>query len=284
MAVKVSVIIPIYYTADYLRECLYRLFNQTLKDIEIVIVNDGSPDNSEEIIKRFEKKYKDIIKYVKIPNGGVANARNVGLDNATGEYIGFVDSDDYIEENTYELLYSKAKDTKSEMVVSGYFSEDEDGNISNNGLDDLSEYGKSLEENPGILLVINPFITNKLYSKKMLDKYNIRFNKKYRIFEDLLFCYSALLMANKIEKVNKALYHYIRRKNESVTGQLNPKFYDLYPVMNDLRDFYEKNSDVDFTEYLTYVAIHHSYLRFTPSVGFKKLFLKYRYIRDTYKF
>ena len=281
---KVSIIVPVYKTEKFLDKCLTSLVNQTLKDIEIVIVNDGSPDNSEEIIKRFEKKYKDIIKYVKIPNGGVANARNVGLDNATGEYIGFVDSDDYIEENTYELLYSKAKDTKSEMVVSGYFSEDEDGNISNNGLDDLSEYGKSLEENPGILLVINPFITSKLYSKKMLDKYNIRFNKKYRIFEDLLFCYSALLMANKIEKVNKALYHYIRRKNESVTGQLNPKFYDLYPVMNDLRDFYEKNSDVDFTEYLTYVAIHHSHLRFTPSVGFKKLFLKYRYIRDTYKF
>lgn len=282
---KVSIIVPVYKTEKFLDKCLTSLINQTLKDIEIVIVNDGSPDNSEEIINRFKKKYPDVIEYVKIPNGGVANARNVGLDNATGEYIGFVDSDDYVEENMYELLYKKAIDTKAEMVVSGYFSDDEEtGFIKNNALDDLSEFSKSLEENPSMLLVMNPFITSKLYSKKMLDKYNIRFNKNYRIFEDLLFCYSALLKANKVEKVNKGLYHYIRRINESVTGQLNPKFYDLYPVMEELREFYEDNSNIDFSEYLTYVAIHHAYLRFTPRVGFKKLGLKYRYIRDTYKF
>jgi len=282
---KVSIVVPVYKTEKFLDKCLTALVNQTLDDIEIVIVNDGSPDNSEEVINKYKAKYPKKIKYIKIPNGGVANARNVGLDNASGEYIGFCDSDDYVEKNMYELLYQKAKDTKAEMVVSGYFSDDERiGLVTNNALDDLSEFSKSLEENPGMLLVMNPFITNKLYSKKMLDKYNIRFNKNYRIFEDLLFCYSALLKANKVEKVNKALYHYIRRKNESVTGQLNPKFYDLYPVMEELREFYEENSSVDFSEYLTYVAIHHAYLRFTPSVSVKKLGFKYRYIRDTYRF
>lgn len=281
---KVSVIVPVYKVEKYIDKCLKSLVNQTLKDIEVVVVNDGSPDKSERIIKQYEKIYPDIIKYVKIPNGGVANARNVGLDNAFGEYIGFCDSDDYVEENMYELLYDKVKDTKADMVVAGYFSEDEKGIIKNNGLDDLSEFSKSLEENPGMFLVSNPFITSKLFSKKMLDKYKIRFNKKYRIFEDLLFCYSAMLKANKVEKVNKALYHYIRRKNDSVTGQLNPKFYDLFPVMNELKEFYKTNSKVDFNEYLTYVAIHHAYLRFTPSVRFKKLGLKYRYIRDTYNF
>ncbi len=243
----VSIIVPIYNVEQYLVECLDSLVNQTLQDIEIICVNDGSPDNSEVIISDYLKKYPKMIKYVKIPNGGVANARNVGLDNASGEYIGFCDSDDYVEENMFELLYEKAKKSNADVVVSGYFSDNEvNGTIKNCGLDDMSEYSKSLEENPSMFYVLNPFITNKLFSRKLLDKYKIRFNKKYRIFEDLLFCYSALLKANKIEKVNKALYHYIRRANESVTGQLNEKFYDLFPVMNDLKDFYEKNIIVCF--------------------------------------
>ena len=279
---KVSVIVPVYNVEKYIDKCLNSLVNQTLSDIEIVIVNDGSFDNSEKIIKRYERKYPDIIKYIKIKNGGVANARNVGLDNASCEYVGFCDSDDYVEEDMYECLYEKAKSTKADIVVGGYYSEKDDGSLDNKELDNMSYFSKSLEENPDMLLVTTPFITNKLFSKKMLDECNLRF-KKYRIFEDLLFTYSAMLKANKIEKVNKSLYHYIRRKNESVTGMLNPKFYDLFPVINELKEFYQDNTSVDFSNYLTYLLIHHAYLRFTPSVGIKKLLLKYRYIRDSYK-
>lgn len=278
---KVSVIVPVYNVEKYIDKCLKSLVNQTLSDIEIVVVNDGSLDNSEDIIKKYEKKYSDIIKYIKIKNGGVANARNVGLDNATGEYIGFCDSDDYVEEDMYELLYDKAKSTKADIVVGGYYSEKDDGSLINKELDNMSYYSKYLEENPDILLVGTPFVATKLFSSKLLK--NLRF-KKYRIFEDLLFCYSAMLKANKIEKVNKSLYHYIRRKNESVTGSLNSKFYDLFPVIEELKDFYKENSEINFNDYLTYIAIHHAYLRFTSRVGIKKIGLKYRYIRDSYKF
>ena len=282
---KVSVIVPVYKVEKYIDKCLNSLVNQTISDLEIVVVNDGSPDNSEVIINDYLKKYPDLFKYIKIPNGGVANARNIGLENASGEYIGFCDSDDYVESNMFELLYEAAKKNKADIVISGYFSDNEqNGTIKNCGLDEMSEFSKSLEENPSMLFAMNPFITSKIFSKKMLEKYEIKFNKNYRIFEDLLFCYTALLKANRVEKVNKALYHYIRRANDSVTGQLNVKFYDLFPVMNDLKKFYVENSNVDFTEELTYIALHHAHLRFSLKVGFKKLLLKYKYISDCHKF
>lgn len=281
---KVSIIVPVYNNEKYIDKCLNSLINQSLKDIEIIIVNDGSTDDSAKIIKKYVDNYPKIIKYIEISNSGVANARNIGLENATGDYIGFCDSDDYVELNMFELLWKKATNTNAEIVVSGYYSEKDNGHLSNNALDNMSEYSKSLEENPEILLISNPFITSKIFSKKLLEDNNIKFNKNYRIFEDLLFTYSSFLKANKIEKVNKPLYHYIRRINESVTGSLNYKFYDLFPVMEELKEFYHSNSTANFDSYLTYIAINHAYLRFTSKIKFKQIILKYRYIRDCYKF
>ena len=105
---KVSVIIPVYNTEQYLNKCLDSLVNQTLKDIEIILINDGSTDNSQNIIDEYSAKYPDKIKSFIKENGGQATARNLGITKATGEYIGFVDSDDWIELNMYEELYNKA--------------------------------------------------------------------------------------------------------------------------------------------------------------------------------
>ena len=103
---KVSVIVPVYNVYKYLDKCLNSLVNQTLKDIEIIIVNDGSKENEEEIINKYLDKYSNI-KYYKKENGGLSSARNYGILKSTGKFICFVDSDDYVELNTYELLYNK---------------------------------------------------------------------------------------------------------------------------------------------------------------------------------
>ena len=113
---KISVIVPVYNVYNYIDKCLNSLVNQTLRDIEIIVVNDGSPDNSEEIIEKYIKKYSNI-KYYKKKNGGISDARNYGLKYATGEYIGFVDSDDYVKENMYEEMYNKALTDNYDMVV-----------------------------------------------------------------------------------------------------------------------------------------------------------------------
>ena len=112
---KVSVIVPVYKVEEYLPKCLDSLVNQTLEDIEIILVNDGSPDNSDKIIKKYAKKDKRIV-YIEKENGGQASARNMGVKVAKGEFISFVDSDDWIELETLEECYKKAKKEKSDIV------------------------------------------------------------------------------------------------------------------------------------------------------------------------
>ena len=281
--IKVSIIIPVFNGEKYVGKCLDTLLNQTLSEIEIIVVNDGSTDNTDAVVSRYANEHKGKIKYISIANNGVSNARNLALQNASGEYITFCDCDDYAEPCMCEELYNKAVSTNADVVVSGYFSEDEKGNFCCYGLEYMDKYSHSLEERPDILFVSNPFVHNKLFSRSLIEKSGIKF-PKYKIFEDMLFAYSLMLLANKIEKVNKPFYHYIRRKSDSVTGVLGPKFYDLFSVMVELREFYEKTSSVDFTEELTFIAIHHAYLRFTADISIKEYKFRYHFIKDTYKF
>ena len=113
---KVSVIIPVYNVEKYISRCLESLANQTLKDLEILIVNDGSTDNSRSIIEKYLKKHSLRIKYFEKQNGGLSSARNYGLKYATGEYIAFLDSDDYVEKDMYEDMYKIAKKDDADMV------------------------------------------------------------------------------------------------------------------------------------------------------------------------
>lgn len=278
---KVSVIVPVYNVERYIEKCLDSLVNQTLDDLEIIVVNDGSPDNSEEIVLKFKEKY-DNVKYIKKENGGVAVARNVGIKAATGEYVSFVDSDDYLDLDMFEKLYDKAKSTNAEVVMSAYYDEDDDGKYKVRGNGNMHEYGVSLLENPKMVFVNNAFVFSKIYSKELIERKGIEF-KKYRIFEDLLFLYTCLMHANKVEKVDQPFYHYIRRENVSVTGKMNKKFYDLFPVMQELRDEFKKNG-WEFQEYLTYMAIKHAYLRFNMNVDKETKELKKQYILDSYAF
>ncbi len=280
---KVSIIVPVYNSEKYLKLCLDSLVNQTLKDIEIVIINDGSSDNSEKIIKEYQDKYSDKIIYQKQKNGGVASARNKALKLASGEYIGFVDSDDFVALDMYEKLYTKAETNKADIVISGYFFDYPDGTCRNYELDEMSHFSKSLHESPSILLNTTPFITNKIFKRSFLEKNNYYF-EKYRIFEDLLFTYKAFLKANKINKVNECFYHYCRRKGESVTGGFSNKFEDIYEVGNKLRKYYIDNNGKDLLEYIDYIIIKHIYLRFNAKVGIKEIQYKHSFIRKSIKY
>ena len=113
---NVSVIVPVYNVEKYIDRCLDSLINQTLEDIEIIIVNDGSTDDSEKIIKEYIKKYPQKFIYLKKDNGGLSDARNYAIPYVNGEYLAFLDSDDYIEKETYKKMYELAKKEKSDMV------------------------------------------------------------------------------------------------------------------------------------------------------------------------
>ena len=119
--IKVSVIVPVYNTEKYLRRCLDSLVNQTLREIEIIIVNDASPDNSIEIMREYERKYKNKVVVIDLKvNVKQGGARNEGINIAKGEYIGFVDSDDWVDKEMYKELYNKAKENNADIVDSDY--------------------------------------------------------------------------------------------------------------------------------------------------------------------
>ena len=117
---KVSVVVPVYNTEAFLAQCLDSLVNQTLDEIEIVVVNDGSPDGSQAIIDDYAARYPDKIVALSKPNGGLGSARNAGIARATGRYIGFVDSDDFVEPDMYQHLYEEAERTSSDVAICRY--------------------------------------------------------------------------------------------------------------------------------------------------------------------
>ena len=117
---KISIIVPVYNTEKYLSKCLNSLIKQTYKDIEIIVVNDGSKDKSLEIAKKIAKQ-DNRIKVFNKENGGLSSARNFGIEKASGEYIGFVDSDDYIKENMFEILYNMIKEANAKIAICGWY-------------------------------------------------------------------------------------------------------------------------------------------------------------------
>ena len=159
---KVSIIVPVYNTYNYLNKCLESLVNQTLSDIEIIVVNDGSPDDSEGIIKEYANKYSSI-KYYKKKNGGLSSARNFGIKRATGEYIGFVDSDDYVDVTMYEKLYNQAISTNSDIVCCQLTYLYPNNKTILHHYKDLNMFSKSVRESPKILNQVKSYACNKLY-------------------------------------------------------------------------------------------------------------------------
>ena len=212
---KVSIVVPVYNVEKYIDRCLESLVNQTLKDIEIIVVNDGSTDNSKEVIEKYQKEYPEMLKVYTIKNSGAAKARNIGLEKASGEYIGFVDSDDFVSKTMFEELYNKAINDNADVVKCAYYKVQEDKYIEKE-IETEFDYGKSIREDKSILINSTPYIWNKIFKKELIDKYKIKF-PDIRIYEDLVFTYKLFMVANKISKVNNTLYFYISFQENSLT-------------------------------------------------------------------
>ncbi len=237
---KVSVIVPVYNVEKYLEKCLDSLVNQTFKDYEIIIVNDGSLDNSEKIIKEYEKKY-NFIKVYKKKNGGLSSARNYGLKYASGEYILFVDSDDYVEKNMIELMYEKMLSDSSDICVCE-FNYIYDNKIvrSYSNLDYTDDLKKKY-------LLTPPMACIRMYKKNLLDK---NLFKEGIYYEDLEFTPKLVLLVNRISYINEALYNYVIH-SDSIMRQkkFNEKLYDIYNVLDSNYNYLYKYY-IDEVEYM----------------------------------
>ena len=282
-SVKVSIIVPVYNLENYIGKCLKSLTEQTLKDIEIIVVDDGSTDNSSKVIEKIKSDRIKFIKNKENTNLGVSKTRNLALKQARGEYVGFVDGDDFVDVTMYEKMYNKAKEENSDIVCCNY------DRIYNSKrmmckVGESDEYGKSLHENPDLLMCGVPYIWNKIFKKSIIDENKLEF-KDFNIFEDLLFTYECFLKANKISLVDEVLYHYIRNRSSSVMSSFSYKLFDIFEVMKELVDYYKKNQAYDeFEQYLLAVVLNHIFIRLNTRVKIKEIPAKYKFLNESFKF
>jgi len=244
--IKISVIVPIYNTERYLSKCLDSLVNQTLKDIEIIVVNDETPDNSQKIIDKFVKKYKNIKSYIK-KNGGLSDTRNYGIKKATGEYIVFIDSDDYIDLSMLEKLYNSAKENKLDIVTCNCVKvyEDNDNKIV---LKSNLNYSDDVVKN---YLLAQPMACIRIFKRELFKNNSF---KKGIYYEDLELVPRMVNSTKKIGFLDEDLYYYLQR-NGSIIHQkkFNDKFLDIFTVLDTNRDALEK----EYPEEIEYMYITH---------------------------
>lgn len=226
----ISIIVPIYNAEKYLNKCIDSLVNQTKKELEFILVNDGSTDSSEDIIKSYKDKR---IKYFKNKNQGIGKTRNFGIDKATGKYLMFLDSDDYLDINACEKLYNKAIKEKSDLVVFDFYRVEE--TLKEVTINNFKS--SSLKENPNLLLDINLGPCNKLIKRELIDKNNTRFNEELK-YEDTPFVTEIIKNANKISKLNEYLHYYVIHSNSETTVR-DERVFDIIKIIDIIRNQYK---------------------------------------------
>ncbi len=248
--IKISVIIPVYNDEKYLEKCLNSVVNQTFKDIEIICVNDGSTDDSLKILKKFSEKNKNIL-IINKENEGLGAARNTGMEYATGEYISFIDSDDWVNENMYSYLYPIASSKKLDVLFfqminfinnTGEFQQTRYYNLT---VIDKKFDGKIFTHHDiaDVLFNISISACTKIYKKEFLEKNDIKFIEGY-ILEDNPFFFDIILNADRISIFRKHLYYRRIRENSIMTSK-GRECLDSITISNEILRTFEKNNKIE---------------------------------------
>lgn len=214
MIPKISVVVPVYNVEKYLVQCLESLVEQTLKDIEIILVNDGSSDRSEEICRKFAEQDDRIQLYTK-PNGGLSDARNYGLEKATADIVGFVDSDDYIDLNMFDSLLRKKNDSHAQIAVAGVKMATNDGHVyQTRSVDEtcVMNHHDAMAEVLYSQRILNA-VCNKIFDKELFE--GIRFPVG-KLYEDEYVTYKLFDRAESVVMTNQVFYYY-RKNPASIT-------------------------------------------------------------------
>lgn len=250
---KLSIIVPVYNVEKYLPKCLESLTNQTLKDIEIICVNDGSMDNSLAILKEFASK-DSRIRIIDNQHQGVAKTRNTGIEQSTGEYIGFVDSDDYIDIDFFEKLYNSATKSNSDIAIASILKHKNFFNIYNAKYTKeetaitIQDKIKLCEDKKHFFF----YAWNKIYHSGFIKENNIKFSEG-QIYEDVMFAIKALYYSNKIISVYGTKYHYIEHENSltKYKDKTGEKEHDLIKAYSELQELCN-SKNIEIPERLNY--------------------------------
>lgn len=231
----ISIIVPIYNAEKYIKKCVDSLINQTKQEIEIILINDGSTDDTLKILKKYKDKR---IKLFSNKNQGIGKTRNFGISKATAEYIMFCDSDDYYESNMCELMFDVAKKDDLDIVVCDFFKEYDSGKQEPFKVANFEN--TTLEETPALIRTINLGPWNKIYKSELIKKNNILFEENLK-YEDTPFVAKALDCANKIGKIDKYLNHYIVHEQSETTIR-DRRCFDIIKIVDIIRKYFKDKS------------------------------------------
>lgn len=254
---KVSVIVPFYNVEKYIEKCLETLVNQTLDDIEIILVNDGSKDKTVDIVEKYKEMYSNKIVYLEKENGGLSDARNYAIPYARGEYIAFLDSDDYVETNMYKEMYEIAQKENSDMVECNFIWE----YPNKTRIDSGTTYNNKHE----MIEKIRVVAWNKLIKREILEKSKVQFPKGYR-YEDVEFTYKLIPFLEKVSFCKTPMVHYVQREG-SISNVQNKRNAEIFDVMEHVIDYYKENNL--YEEY--YQELEYLYARYSFCSSFLRI-------------
>ncbi|WP_455537647.1 glycosyltransferase [Terrisporobacter sp.] len=247
----VSIIIPVYNAEKFIAKCLDSIKNQTYKNLEIILINDGSTDNSGEICEEYCKS-DDRFKVIHKKNGGVSSARNLGLSKVSGDYICFIDPDDWIEADMIEHLYELTQKYNCDMGICGYYKEENKTILNKNSNREILTYSKydalnKILDEEGF----KGFLWNKIFSKKIIGK-NTRFVEDIHFCEDLLFVTQCILNSSKIVYDNKPYYHYIIHENNVSKSKYSLKKTTSLDAIEKIIDLLDGNEQIQINNFKNY--------------------------------
>ncbi len=234
----ISIIVPVYKVEKYIHKCINSIIDQTYKNLQIILVDDGSPDNCGKICDEYALK-DNRIEVIHKANTGLSDARNVGINKANGQYIGFVDSDDYIDKTMYEDMYKLIKERNADICICNLYNviENEDIKTMKNIDNGVEEYNKTeiLKE---VLLdkKIQSYAWNKLYKRSLFNDIKFPVGRKY---EDIGTTFYILEKCEKIVVTGKPEYYYLNRKDSIVNNVEEQTIIDYVDIINERYDYIE---------------------------------------------
>lgn len=243
MGINVSVIIPAYNTEEYVKQCLDSLLKQTMKDVEVIVVDDGSTDKTLDILKEYEQKYPEQIRVFHKENGGQGSARNLALQHVKGEYIGFVDSDDWIDFEMYEEMYNKAKEEDADIVICDM--------VEHFPKKEIYHHASSFNDK----FKVTPSACNKIFRAQFVG--DIRFPEGIW-YEDFEYTTKQLMKTEKIAVIHKGFYHCHCRDVSTMRNNNSAKNKDILTVIEHLEQFVKNNGwQEKYADAVEYLYLEH---------------------------
>ncbi|KZZ83900.1 glycosyltransferase family 2 protein [Bacillus sp. SJS] len=272
--IKVSIVVPVYNVEMYIRKCLESLVNQTLKEIEIIVVNDGSTDGSQLVIDEFVEAYPKYVRSFVKRNGGLSDARNWGISYCIGQYVAFLDSDDYVSLQMYEKMYEKAKEENSDIVVCDYYKT----YVSRNELIKAKKYLNKKD------MFVDTLVAawNKIYKRELLVETGVLFPKGL-IYEDTEFFCKLIPHIEVASYIPEPFVYYVQRDG-SISNTQGEKTSQMFQILENIIEFYkQRNLYQEYKNELEYLYLRimlGSHIERVSRIGNKKL--RYELVDRTY--